>query len=454
MIERLAGLLKDRFGRAPRLYIRTYGCQQNVADSQRIRGLMHLYGYEDAADENSADVIVFNTCAVREHAEDRVFGNIGNLKNLKRQRPEAIVAIGGCMVQQQTVADTIRASYPYVDVVFNTNRISALPEQILDLIEKGKRQIVPACDRYTLNEDAPVLRDGESLRAFIPIMYGCDNFCTYCIVPYVRGRERSRSPEAIEKEFRECVAQGYKDIMLLGQNVNSYGKGLEEDINFPKLLRRLNAVEGDFVIRFMTSHPKNATKELFDAIADCEKVERHIHLPVQCGSDRVLKAMNRHYTVKEYLGLLDYARSVVPDLYVTSDIIVGFPGETLEEYEETVDLIRRAGFYAIFSFIYSKRPGTPAAEMPDDTPHGVKADRLNALNEVQRLVTAEIEERQIGHRYRGLCIGSAGEGKSVVRLSSNGEVTADGTWPVNEFCTVEVTDYKNRRLYGRIVENA
>ena len=451
MTEKLKQALLARFGRAPRLYIRTYGCQQNVADSERIRGLLEQSGCVWCESDEDADIIIFNTCAVREHAEDRVFGNVGNLKSRKAARPELLIVLGGCMVQQPHIAASLKSSYPYVDVVFNTNDILMLPQLLVEYMEEGRRVIHPQCENYTLNEDIPVIRDGKAYRAYIPIMYGCDNFCSYCVVPLVRGRERSRTPESVEAEFRACVEAGYKDIMLLGQNVNSYGKGLACGTDFPALLRRLNAIEGDFTIRFMTSHPKNATKELFDTIAACEKVSRHIHLPVQAGSDRILKEMNRHYDRAQYLSLIEYARKVIEDVYFTSDIIVGFPGETEEEYLETVSLLKEVGFYAIFSFIYSKREGTRAATMPDDTPHKVKADRLNALNELQRQLTEQQEQALVGTRHRALCTDILDEGHIECRLDSNAEVTVSGAGQKNEFCTVEITEIKNRRLYGKVV---
>ena len=441
--------LLDRFGRGPLLYIRTYGCQQNVADSEKIRGLMEGLGCSICDDPASADIVIFNTCAVRGHAEDRVFGNIGAMKAVKAERPEVIVIMGGCMVQQPHIADSIRKSYPYVDIIFNTNNISELPGRISGFLQTGKRLLDPACSEYTLNEGIPTVRDMERCRAYLPIMYGCNNFCSYCVVPLVRGRERSRRPEDVVKEFRECVEAGCKDIMLLGQNVNSYGNNSGFGVDFPDLLRMLNDVDGDFVIRFMTSHPKNASKKLFDTIADCSKISRHIHLPVQSGSDRILKLMNRNYTREQYMELIRYARSVIPDVYFTSDIIVGFPGETEEDYLQTCSLIEEANYYAIFSFIYSKREGTPAAKMPDDTPHSVKAQRLNALNEIQRQVTEKLELGLVGTRQRGICTGFLEDGTFECRINNNAEVTVKGSAEVNEFCDITITDYINRRLYGK-----
>ena len=445
----LKSSLYDRFGKEPKLYIRTYGCQQNVADSERIRGLLEYCGFVSVPSEDEADLILFNTCAVRGHAEDRVIGNIGNLKSLKKERGKTIIAVGGCMVHQEQVAKDLFDHFRYVDIIFNTNNIEELPNTILEYLSTGKRVFRPSCSDFSLNEESPVSRDNETCRAFLPIMYGCDNFCSYCIVPYVRGRERSRKPESIAAEFRACVDESFKDIMLLGQNVNSYGKGLKCNADFPSLLRSLNDIEGDFWIRFMSSNPNDASMKLFDTIAECDKVARHMHLAVQSGSNRILKEMNRHYTVEEYLSILDYARSKVPDIYFTSDIIVGFPGETEEDFEATVELIKKAKFYSIFSFIYSKRAGTRAAGMFDDTPHKLKAERLNYLNEIQRQITESIELQLIGTRQKALCLGQLPDGMYEYRLSNNAEVTVDMPGIRNEFYEIEISDYRNRRLYGK-----
>ena len=451
--QQLKQELIKRYGHEPRLFIRTYGCQQNVADSERIRGLLEMSGCVTVSSETDADIILFNTCAVRGHAEDRIFGNIGNLKAIKKDRPEVLIAIGGCMVHQEKVAQELFSHYPYVDVIFNTNNIHSIPEILYEAVRTGRRSMNPSCSEFTLNEDIPASRDNSICRAFIPIMYGCDNFCSYCIVPYVRGRERSRQPSAVLQEFRSCVSEGYKDIMLLGQNVNSYGKGLDCGTSFPDLLDLLLKTEGDYWIRFISSNPNDATGALFDTMAKSDRIARHIHLAVQSGSDRILKEMNRHYTVDEYLSILDYAHRTVPDLFFTSDIIVGFPGETEEDFLKTVELLRKARFYAIFSFIYSKREGTRAAVMPDDTPHKLKAERLNYLNEVQRQISEELELGLIGTRQKALCLGPFKGGMYEYRLSNNAEVTVDAPGVRNEFYTIEITDYLNRRLYGKGIKD-
>ncbi len=376
-------LLEFRFGdSAPKAYVHTFGCQGNVSDGERMKGLLSDMGYVFVDDEKEADLILLNTCAIREHAEDRVYGNIGRLKVLKKQNPDLIICICGCMVQQKHVEEKIRKSYPYVTVVFGTHVMHKLPEFVYRALTTGKRVYDTDNTNLEIAEGNNVWRDGK-IRAWLPIMYGCNNFCSYCVVPYVRGRERSRKSEEILKEARHLVSLGFKDITLLGQNVNSYGKGLDEDINFAKLLRMINDIEGDFTIRFMTSHPKDCTKELLDAMAECEKVAKHLHLPVQSGNDRVLKEMNRHYDRAKYLSLIEYAREVMPDLSITSDIIVGFPGETYEEFCDTLSLIEKVKYTSLYTFIYSARKNTKAAEMPDPITREEKGKWFDELLKLQ-----------------------------------------------------------------------
>ena len=433
-------------------FIRTFGCQQNVSDSEKMAGLLEQTGCIPAESPDTADIIVFNTCAVREHAEDRVFGNIGRLKSLKEQRPDVILAVGGCMVQQSHIADKLRDMFPFVDIIFNTNELWRLPEHILSRWKQRSRKtlIVNECTDWSIRENLPVKR-GEGFRAFVPIMYGCDNFCTYCVVPYVRGRERSRQPDEIEREVRAAVHSGYRDIMLLGQNVNSYGKGLSEEIHFPALLRRLNDIPGDFVIRFMTSHPKDATRELFEAIRDCEKVSRHLHLPVQSGSDEVLRRMNRKYTSGQYLDTIATARALVPDMTFSSDIIVGFPDESDSDFEATMELVRTVGYRSLFTFIYSKREGTAAADMPDATPREVKTARIERLIALQDEISKAQELAMIGTRRRAIVIGTLEDGLLEARLDDTSAVTVSGDVPVNEYCTIEITSRTKKRLFGKVV---
>ena len=436
-------------GGAPLAYVRTYGCQQNVSDSERMKGLLAQMGFEFTETPDDADFILYNTCAVREHAEDRVFGNVGALKALKRRRPKVLIALCGCMVQQEHIAEKIYKSYPFVGLVFGTHVQHRLPELMASVLLRQRRLVeIPACDGV-LVEGIPAVRDG-GFKAFVPIMYGCNNFCTYCIVPYVRGRERSRPPEAILEEVRELAAQGYKDITLLGQNVNSYGKGEAHGVNFPELLRRINAIEGDFIIRFMTSHPKDATKELFDTIAACEKVTRHFHLPFQSGSNRVLKAMNRGYTREQYLDLIAYARKVVPGISFTSDVIVGFPSEQREDFEQTLDLIRQVGFASLFTFIFSPREGTPAAAMPDPIPAAEKTAWFTEMTALQETLSAQRLQQLVGTECRALLEQQTGDCVEA-RLPDNSIVRVNGGADrIGQYVTVRITGARNYVLTGEI----
>ena len=434
----------------PLACIRTFGCQQNVADSERIKGMLATMGFGFTEEPDEADFILFNTCAVREHACDRVFGNVGALKHIKRRRPEVIIAVCGCMVQQPHVAEKFKESYPFVGLVFGTHVIHRLPELLWTALNQRRQLSVTPQEDGVIAEGIPVLRDG-SFKAWLPIMYGCNNYCTYCIVPYVRGRERSRDPEVILREAEELVQQGYKEITLLGQNVNSYGKGEDHGINFAELLRRINAIPGDFTIRFMTSHPKDATTELFDTIASCEKVSRHFHLPFQSGNDRVLKAMNRRYTREQYLNLVRYARSVIPDISFTSDVIVGFPGETREEFEDTLSLVKEVGFTSLFTFIFSPRKGTPAAEMEDPIPMETKSAWFRELSVLQEDVSAERLAKLVGTEQRAL-LETAEDGYVEARLPSNSvvRVEADPTW-IGRYATIRIDDARSWIMHGTVL---
>lgn len=437
--------------RPPRCYIRTFGCQQNVSDSERIAGMMTAAGYQIIDGPEEADLIIFNTCAVREHAEDRVFGNVGTVKRLKEANRGLIIALGGCMVQQPHIANKIRENYPFVDILFNTNQLRRLPGLVAQTLESRRTVIdIDALD-YAIEEGLPVERTGGS-RAFVPITYGCDNFCTYCVVPLVRGRERSRRSADILAEFRQAVAEGCKDITLLGQNVNSYGKGRDENINFAQLLRLLDAVEGDFTVRFMTSHPKDATLALFDAVADCKKISRHIHLPVQSGSDDVLRRMNRGYTAAQYLELIARARDRIDGVTFSSDIIVGFPGETERDFEDTLNLVERVGFSSLFTFIYSKREGTPAAQLDDNTPHSEKVARLARLTALQDSVTRRMLTELVGKRQRALVTGQLPDGGAIARLDNNQEIELRGDCAVGEYINCVITEINKKRLRGQIIK--
>ncbi|MBR5380993.1 MAG: tRNA (N6-isopentenyl adenosine(37)-C2)-methylthiotransferase MiaB [Oscillospiraceae bacterium] len=437
----------------PRLaFVDTYGCQQNESDSEKLRGMLAEMGYGFTRDESEADIVVINTCAVREHAEMRILGNVGALSHTKRANREQIIAMCGCMVQEPGMAERIKRSYPYVDLVFGPHVLWRFPEYLERLLTKRKRIFETADDGGSIAEGVPVLRDG-TVKAWLSIMYGCNNFCSYCIVPYVRGRERSRRPEDVLREARELVAGGYRDITLLGQNVNSYGKDLGSGTDFADIIRMVNAIPGEFLIRFMTSHPKDAGERLFAAMAESEKAARHIHLPFQAGSDRILAAMNRRYTKADYLKKVELAKSYMPDLVLTSDVIVGFPGETEEDFAETLDVIEKVRFDALFTFIYSKRPGTPAAEMPDDTPRSVKQERFERLLEVQNRISGEKHAQYVGRTVRVLVDADSSDDRADRLGRTNGGrlVHITGKAPVGSFADVEITDSNTWALYGRIV---
>ncbi len=441
--SRVSELLKKNIVSTPRACVITFGCQQNVSDSERIKGMLTLMGYEMTEDMESADFILFNTCAVREHAEDRVYGNVGAVKQYKRKNPNLILAVCGCMAQREEVAQKFYKSFPYVDILFGTQVQHRLPEFIYRRIKSGKRVYERELANGDIVEDVPVCRDGD-IKGWLPVMYGCDNFCTYCIVPYVRGRERSRDPQEILAEARDMINRGYKEIMLLGQNVNSYGKGLDCDINFAKLIRMINDIEGDFRIRFMTSHPKDCTIELLDAIRDCEKVERHIHLPFQSGSSRVLKAMNRRYDREGYLSLIKAARERIPDVEFTSDIIVGFPGESYEDFCETLSLVREVKFTSLFTFIYSPRGGTPAAEMPDPISREEKGRWFNELLATQDEISKQLNEKLVGKTVRVLCEEILPNGKLSGKTAGYASVEFEGEPSlIGTFAEVKITEYKN-----------
>ena len=393
-----------REGRAPTAYVETYGCQQNEADSEKLRGYLTQSGYAIVREAEGADVVVMNTCAIREHAEQRVFGNLGALTHTKRRHPEQKIFLCGCMAGEQKVSDRIRKSFPHVDGVFSTHHLWQFPEILYNVLTRKKRQFYITDEPGSIAEGIPQVRD-SSLKAWVSIMYGCNNFCTYCIVPYVRGRERSRQPEDILAECRAVIGSGAREITLLGQNVNSYGKDLSLGMDFADLLAAIAEIPGDFLIRFMTSHPRDASKKLFDTMAKYDKIAKQLHLPFQSGSSRVLKAMNRHYDRETYLEKVNYAKSVMPELVLTSDVIVGFPGETEEEFEETLSLIDAVHYDSLFTFIFSPRTGTPAASMDDPTPKEEKNRRFDKLCALQNAISVEIHNSYVGKTLRCLVDG-------------------------------------------------
>lgn len=428
----------------PTAYVETYGCQQNEADSERIAGMLEQCGYTLQGEAEGADAIVVNTCAVREHAEQRVFGNVGAMVHGKRRHPEQKIFLCGCMMGQPHVVQKIKDSYHHVDGVFSTHHLWRFPELLWEAVRTGKRVFATEEQTGSIAEGLPVRRT-PGRKAWVPVMYGCNNFCSYCIVPYVRGRERSREPEAVAAEVAQLVEAGYKDITLLGQNVNSYGKNLNEKTDFADLLERLAAIPGDFWLRFLTSHPKDASRKLFDTMGRHEKLAGQLHLPFQSGSDRILRAMNRRYTAAEYLELVNYARTAKPGLTLTADVIVGFPGETEEEFRETLKLVEQVRFDALFTFIYSPRKGTPAAELPDPVPRAEKIKWFDELCALQNRISGEKHAEYTGKTIRVLPDGreengpltARTEGGRLVRLTGpdslignfvQARITGSGTW--------------------------
>ena len=379
-------------------YIKTWGCQMNEEDSEKLSGMLKSIGYSKTDNLKEAGIIIYNTCCVRENAENKVFGNLGELKHLKKENPDLIIAICGCIMQQEGMADKILKKFPHVNIIFGTHNAFKFPEYLNRVKTEGV-QVKEIYNKETeIVEGIPVDRE-SSVKAFVTIMYGCNNFCTYCVVPYVRGRERSRKSEDIINEIKDLVSKGYKEITLLGQNVNSYGKGLEEDIDFAKLLRKVNEVEGLERVRFMSSHPKDLTKDVILAIKECDKICEQVHLPVQSGSNRILKKMNRNYTKESYLELIDLIKKEIPDVTLTTDIIVGFPGETEEDFLDTLDLVNKVEYDSAFKFIYSRRNNTPADMMlnqVDDADKHHRFDRLvKAVNDNVIKLNKEFENQVV-----------------------------------------------------------
>ena len=446
-------------GQRPLAMVDTYGCQQNESDSEVLRGYLRSMGYTMTDDEDKADVIAVNTCAVREHATMRVFGNVGALTHLKRVHPERIVILCGCMAQSEEIREQVKKSYRMVDLCFGPHELWRFPELFERTLQVhglsgAKGRVFDAESTESIAEGLPREREG-SVKAWLSIMNGCNNFCSYCIVPYVRGRERSRRSEDVVREAEALVAAGYKDITLLGQNVNSYGRGLDEDVDFAELLRKVNAIPGDFRIRFMTSHPKDATERLFAAMAECEKCAPHIHLPVQSGSDRILRAMNRGYTAEKYLAQVDLARKYIPDLVLTTDVIVGFPGETEEDFLDTLALTEKVRFDSMFTFIYSRRPGTPAAKIEDNTPRSVIQNRFDRLVESAGRVSAELHRAQEGKTFRVLIDGTAKNGDYTLSARTaggrlvhlRGDESLIGSW-----ANARIVSSNTFALFGEITE--
>ena len=430
----------------------TYGCQQNENVSERLRGMLLEMGYRLVSERRGADLVVFNTCTVREGAEMRLFGNVGALVHEKRKNPDMKIAVCGCMMQIEENARRIKMRYPHVDAVFGTHTLARFPEILLNTLKDGGRTFDVLNTDGRIYEGLPILRD-NGFSANISIMYGCNNFCSYCIVPYVRGRERSREPQKILDEVTAALESGVKEIMLLGQNVNSYGRDLSEDIDFSDLLRSINDIRGDFRIKFMTSHPKDATGKLFRTMAECQKAARHLHLPFQAGDDRVLRAMNRGYTKKQYLDKLALARSYMPDLTVTSDVIVGFPSETEDEFLNTLALVREGQFDMLFTFLYSRRPGTPAAAMDEQVPRDVKKRRFDELTALQNGISLEKNKALLHRRVRVLVEGESRTDANMMTGRTDGGKTVnfEGTKDLKgKFCDLEIIKANTWSLYGKL----
>ena len=446
---RVREILKKTY-QTPKYYIATFGCQQNEADSERLIGTAKNLGYDKAENIEEADLIIFNNCAVREHAELRALSKTGQLKHLKEKNKKLLIGLWGCMVSQTSRVDDIKHKYPYVDFVAGTNMLHRLPEILCDVMENDRRRYYVDELDYSIVEGVPVERVNK-IKAYVSIMYGCDNFCTYCIVPYVRGRERSRKKEDILKEVKGLVADGYKEITLLGQNVNSYGKKEGDSCDFATLVEEICKIDGDFTLRFMTSHPKDVSDRLIEVIKNNPKVERHFHLPVQSGSSRMLKVMNRKYTREGYLETVRKLKEAIPDIVLTTDIIVGFPGETAEDFEDTLSLIKEVKYDSVFSFIYSKRPGTPACSMEDFTSDEEKTDRMSRLLALHRENITAINASYVGKTVRVLCeqdkdekglYGGKTSGFKLVKFESDNENI------VGKFVDVKIDDFGESLLRG------
>ena len=431
----------------------TFGCQQNVADSQHIMGMLEAMGFGFTDDPARAAVVVLNTCAIRDHAEKRVYGTLGALTHTKKADPEQVICLCGCMAQRPEVAEKVRQSYRHVDLVFGPQALWKFPELLYNVYTQRRRVFSVADEHGAIAEGMPVVREGRT-RAWVSIMYGCNNFCSYCIVPYVRGRERSRDPEQIIAEVRQLVADGFKEITLLGQNVNSYGKDLDTPCDFADLLTALDAIDGDYLIRFMSSQPKDATHKLFDAMARSRHVARQLHLPVQSGCDRVLKAMNRPYDKAKYLELITYARKVMPELVLTSDVIIGFPGETEAEAMETVALVEQVRFDALFTFIFSPRPGTPAAKMDDPVPREEKQKWFDRLCDTQNRISEELHAAYVGRSLRCLVDGEGDDARWPLTARTAGgrlvHLVGDKS-AVGTYHNVKITDSNTWALFGELI---
>ena len=442
--------------------INTYGCQMNVHESEKIAGILEDMGYSDCPEEGNPDVIVFNTCCIRDTAERRALGNIGVTKAEKKRNPDLILAVVGCMPQQDGVADSLKERYPYVDIVLGTRNIAKLKDEIQKVIASRNRIKKRSDKKYRcfdteqpinyleIDEKTPQTRTSYP-NAWINIIYGCNNFCTYCIVPYVRGREVSRDMNSVLDEVKKCVDEGYKEITLLGQNVNSYGNDVDDpNVNFANLLRKIDKIEGKFRVRFMTSHPKDLNDDIIDAMANSSKICNNLHLPIQAGSDKVLANMNRRYDSAKYLKTIEKLRKAMPDIGITTDIMVGFPTETEDDFQKTLEIVEKVRYSNAFTFIYSPRKGTPAAKM-EQIPYAVKQERISRLIKLQNKITKEISDTYVGGVFEVLCedIAPKYEGMVCGRTESGRLVTFEGTSEdIGKFFNVKISQSKSASLFG------
>lgn len=438
-------------GKELKYYIHTFGCQMNVHDSEKLAGMLLRMGYQWTAHEEDADLILYNTCCVREHAELKVYGNIGALKELKSKKPHLMIGICGCMMQQKEVSDFIQKRFPYVDIIFGTHNLHLFPTFLYHAIVSGQNIIKIQEDEGDVIEGLPIER-AEGVSAWVTIMYGCENYCTYCIVPYVRGRERSRHPDVILKEIEGLVDAGYKEITLLGQNINSYGIDLHDvQVNFSYLLREINKIENLYRIRFMTSHPKDLSDDLIIAISECQKVCNQLHLPIQSGSNTILEKMNRRYTREFYIDLIHRIRSYNPNISISTDIIVGFPGESEDDFTDTLDLLKTVQFDSAYTFIYSKRSGTPAAAMQNQIEHQVKKERLLQINALQGTISLTINQQYMDQTFDVLVESVSKKHVSVLtgRTESGKIVNIQGDIAlIGKLVKVKITKSKSWSLEG------
>ncbi|NLX69366.1 MAG: tRNA (N6-isopentenyl adenosine(37)-C2)-methylthiotransferase MiaB [Clostridiales bacterium] len=440
-------------GKGLKYNIVTYGCQMNVHDSEKLAGMLLEMGYEEAQTLEEADVILFNTCCVRQNAEQRVYGNVGALRSYKRANPNLIIGVCGCMMQQKEVAGDIIKKFPFVDLVFGTHNLHHFPRLLYEAINSGHTIVEVLDEEGRIVEGIPARRTSK-VSAYVTIMYGCNNFCTYCIVPYVRGRERSRASRDILDEIRELADKGCKEVTLLGQNVNSYGKDLGNGYLFPDLLRDVNRIENIERIRFVTSHPKDLSPDLIDAMTECEKVCEHIHLPLQAGSNEILRKMNRQYTREDYLKLVDRLRQRIPDIAISTDLIVGFPGETEEDFQDTLDMVEKIQYDSAFTFIYSPRRGTPAARMQEQLDEDVKKERLNRLIELQNDISKSKNQQYMGKVVEVLVEGISKNNPKMLssRTRTNKLVHFEGgSEIIGEFVKVKITEPKAWTLEGYMI---